>query len=93
MAGKPGMHTRLLNPARAEEIREKIKAILIVNKLEDHILEGKEMTASQVSAALGLLKKAVPDLGAINMELSGPDGSAIPMQTVVNFVASGNGNG
>jgi hypothetical protein len=68
MAGKPGMHTRLLSPARAEEIREKIRATLIVKKLEDHILEAQEMSPSQVTAALGLLKKAVPDLAAITHE-------------------------
>ena len=77
MAGKPGMHTRLLHPARAEEVREKIRASLIVNRLEDHILEDKEMSASQVTAALGLLRKAVPDLGAINMELSGEGGGPL----------------
>jgi len=65
MAGKAGMHTKLLHPARAEEVREKIKSTLIVNKLENHILEGAEMSASQVSAALGLLRKSVPDLSAI----------------------------
>ncbi|HEX5539883.1 MAG TPA: hypothetical protein VFX01_08870 [Methylophilaceae bacterium] len=65
MAGKKGMHTKVLHPARLEEIREKIKATLIINKLENHILEGVEMSSSQVTAALGLLKKSVPDLSAI----------------------------
>lgn len=81
MAGKPGMFVRTLSPARAEEIREKIRATLIVKALEDHVLEAKEMTPSQVSAALGLLKKSVPDLGAIT--LSGPDGG--PVETVTRF--------
>ena len=85
MAGKPGMHTRLLSPARAEEIREKIKATLIVNKLEEHILEGKEMSPSQVSAALGLLKKAVPDLGAITV--SGDPDSPLRTSMTVDFVS------
>jgi hypothetical protein len=69
MAGKPGMHKKLLNPARAEEIRQKIKATLIINKLENHALGQEEMSATQITAALGLLKKCVPDLAAI--ELSG----------------------
>lgn len=63
------MHKKLLNPARAEEIRQKIKATLIINKLENHALGQEEMSATQITAALGLLKKCVPDLAAI--ELSG----------------------
>jgi hypothetical protein len=34
------------------------------------------MTTSQVTAALGLLKKVVPDASTI--ELTGPDGSPLP---------------
>jgi hypothetical protein len=43
-------------------IREKIRASQLVNRLEDHVLDGVEMTKTQVTAALGLLKKCVPDL-------------------------------
>ena len=71
MAGKPGMHKRLLNPARAEEIRQKIKTSLIIKKLEDHILSGQEMSASQVTAALGLLRKSVPDLASTELNMTG----------------------
>lgn len=70
MAGKKGMHTRDLNPARQEEIRAKIKSTLIINKLENHILNGVEMTSSQVTAALGLLKKTTPDLSALSAEVN-----------------------
>lgn len=65
MAGKTGMHKKVLHPARLNEIREKIKSTLLINKLENHVLNNEEMTSSQVSAALGLLKKAVPDLSAV----------------------------
>ena len=82
MAGKPGMHTRVLNPARVEEIREKIAAIRIVNRLEDHIFDVKEMSASQVTAALGLLKKAVPDLGSIEHSGSVDGGFAAMLATL-----------
>ena len=61
------MKVKLLHPARAEEIRNKIKATLIINKLENHVLEGVEMSSTQVTAALGLLKKSVPDLSNIEM--------------------------
>jgi hypothetical protein len=65
MAGKPGMHKKLLNPAAVEVIREKIEAEKLIKKLESHVLTGEEMTSSQVTAALGLLKKKVPDLSAV----------------------------
>ncbi len=65
MAKNSSSRVRTLHPARAEEVREKIKATLIVNKLENHILNDSEMSSSQVTAALGLLRKSVPDLSAI----------------------------
>lgn len=50
-----------------DEVREKIRASQLVNRLEDHAFGETEMTASQVSAALGLLKKCVPDLQATQL--------------------------
>lgn len=52
-----------------EETRSKIKATQIINRLNDFI-EGKiTLVPAQVTAALGLLKKIVPDLQSV--ELSG----------------------
>lgn len=56
---------KALNQAAIERIRERIKADRIIDSLENHILDNKEMSSSQVTAALGLLKKRVPDLQAI----------------------------
>ena len=81
MAGKKGMHTRVLNAAAVDRIRERIKADRIIKSLEDHVLTGKEMTPSQVSAGLGLLKKRVPDLAAV--EVSGPQGGPIQQEHAV----------
>jgi len=64
----------------AENTRLRIKASMIVNRLQKHIDARPEiedgvvivkdlMTQSQVTAALGLLKKTVPDLTSV--ELSG----------------------
>lgn len=75
MAGKKGMHTKVLNPAAVERIRERIQADRIIKKLENHILDSEEMSSSQVTAALGLLKKRVPDLS--NVELSGNQDSPV----------------
>jgi len=44
--------------------REAIKTSMIVNRLTDHVDGKVEMSATQVTAALGLLRKALPDLKA-----------------------------
>jgi len=63
------------------DIREKIRAGLLVKRLEDHVVEDVPMADSQVRAALGLLKKIVPDLQAV--ENSGdPDA---PMHMVIGW--------
>jgi len=60
-----------LNPRAINEIRQKIKVDWIFRKLHDHIgseatdADGKPigtMNSSQVNAALGLLRKILPDL-------------------------------
>jgi hypothetical protein len=43
-------------------VRLKIKAILLVQKLQAHIFDGIEMSMSQIRAAEILLRKCVPDL-------------------------------
>lgn len=64
-----------LNPRHQEMIREKIRASQLVNVLEEHVLENRELSKSQVSAALGLLKKCIPDLQSTTLQ--NPDGSAL----------------
>jgi hypothetical protein len=63
---KPGsIHT--------QEVRNRIRAAMLVNRLSDFV-EGKieprtgkpvELSTAQVSAALGLLRKIVPDLAQV----------------------------
>ena len=56
------------NQPYPELARERIKSTLLIDKLQNHILEGTEahpMTKTQVSAAIALLKKTVPDLQSI----------------------------
>jgi len=51
-----------------EIARDRIRSTLLIDKLQNHILEGAEaypMTKTQVSAAIALLKKTVPDLQSI----------------------------
>lgn len=54
-----------LNPRNQESVREKIRATQLVNALENHVLNSKKMSPSAVTAALGLLKKCVPDLASV----------------------------
>jgi hypothetical protein len=76
MSGVKGMHKRASTSAvYAEAVRARIRAGGIAKRLEGHVLGKVDMSTSQVSAALGLLKKVVPDQQA--MELTGKDGGAI----------------
>lgn len=45
-------------------VRERIQTTKLVDRLTDHVLGKVEMQPTQVTAALGLLKKALPDLSA-----------------------------
>lgn len=64
-----------LNRKHQESVREKIRASQIVNTLENHVFGKRDMQPSQVTAALGLLKKCVPDLS--NVEHIGKGGGPI----------------
>jgi hypothetical protein len=48
----------------SNEHRVKIQNSNILNALIEHVEGAREMSASQVSAGLGLLKKIMPDLAA-----------------------------
>lgn len=61
------MATRL-NPKHDEATRQKIQTSQLVNRLQDFILGDAKMEKSQVTAALGLLKKTLPDLSAVTMD-------------------------
>jgi len=54
------------NPRRnmmlIEEHRKKIKTTKLVNALTNHVVENTEMSSTQVTAALGLLRKVLPDM-------------------------------
>lgn len=49
-----------------DETRAKIKTSQLVNRLTNHVLGTVEMQGTQVTAALGLLKKTLPDLASVN---------------------------
>ena len=65
-----------LPPQRQMKVREQIRATQLINRLEGHVLGGKKgetvpMLDTQVRAALGLLKKCVPDLSVADINQSG----------------------
>lgn len=62
------MAARLRLPHQ-QEVRDKIRASQLVNRLESHVLDGVEMTTSQVTAGLGLLRKCIPDISESKTEV------------------------
>ena len=62
------------------EHRAKIANSKILNRLISHAEGDEDMSQSQVTAALALLKKIMPDLSAQTVELSGPEGGAIQVE-------------
>jgi len=62
---------RLPGFVMSEAHRDKIRNSNILSALIAHVVDGKEMAPSQVTAGLGLLKKVMPDLQA--MTLNGDD--------------------
>lgn len=65
MAAKKG-------PARSMQMgaehRDKIKNSNILSALIEHVEGKREMSASQVTAGLGLLKKVMPDMATVTHE-------------------------
>ncbi len=58
------MPARIRKIRHDDETRAKIQTSQIINRLTSHVLGTIEMTPSQVSAGLGLLRKTIPDLSA-----------------------------
>lgn len=77
-----------LNPEHDERTRAKIQTSQIINRLEEHIIGEVDMKPTQVQAALGLLKKTLPDLA--NVELSGSDDK--PLKMVLTWQTQNSGS-
>lgn len=61
----------------SDEHRVKIQNSNILNALIEHVDGKREMSATQVSAGLGLLKKVLPDLAAVTIEGTGKGGEFV----------------
>ncbi|NNF66365.1 MAG: hypothetical protein HKM98_02540 [Gammaproteobacteria bacterium] len=54
--------------------KDKIRTTALINRLQKHVLATKKadlLTSSQVTAALGLLKKTMPDMQSAQVDMSG----------------------
>lgn len=49
----------------SEVTRNRIRTAMLVNRLQNFVLGQIQMSASQVQAAIGLLRKTLPDLQSI----------------------------
>jgi hypothetical protein len=61
--------------------RVKIQQSNILNALIEHVEGNREMSSTQVTAGLGLLKKALPDL--TNVELSGDQDNPLAIKVMI----------
>jgi hypothetical protein len=69
-----------LNRMHSEQVRAKIQAAVIVDRLHKHMLGELEMTASQINAAQILLDRSVPKLSQI--QHTGENGGPVQVQAV-----------
>jgi hypothetical protein len=53
---------RAKRAAPQDALRDQINVLAIIDALEQHVMGRKKMTSTQVSAALALLKKTLPDI-------------------------------
>ena len=78
-----------LRSRHQDEIREKIKASQLVNRLTNCALGEVELTAQQLKAIEILLRKSLPDLSAVSIEGSGDNGE-IPITLIKRRIVRGN---
>lgn len=85
MAGRPIGATGI---QLTNEHRTKIQKSKILNRLIAHAEGSEEMTSTQVTAALGLLKKALPDLSATTIEGSLTHEAGDTLQSLMERIAA-----
>ena len=56
------------NLPHVQKTRDRIKTSMLINRLTDHVFGEVELSPSQVTAALGLIKKTLPDMQATKLE-------------------------
>ena len=74
------MAARKLRPFHTDEIRAKIQASQLINRLTDHAFGKVELEPSQVRSIEVLLRKSIPDLSAV--QLTGVEGGPVQIEQV-----------
>jgi hypothetical protein len=62
------MAARKTTKGLPQEYRDKIRTSMLINRLENYANGEIKMEPAQVTAALGLLKKTLPDLQAVTLQ-------------------------
>lgn len=75
-----------LNRHHAEEVRQKIQASVIIDRLQKHINGELEMSATQVQAANSLLDRSVAKLSQV--QHVGDEDGPIRLEATVKFVGT-----
>lgn len=74
---------RPMNKLHQDDVRKKIQAGALINKLHACAMDGEELSHQQMKAIEILLRKSLPDLSAV--EISGNDDNPLTMLTKVEF--------
>lgn len=78
MAGRP------MNKLHQDDVRKKIQASQLLNRLTDHAFGEVELSQSQIKAIEILLRKSLPDLSSIT--ISGDADNPLTHNLAVTFV-------
>ena len=76
---------RQFNSPMSNEHRVKIQNSNILNALIEHAVGKREMTGTQVTAAISLLDRVMPKLSSV--ELTGDENNPLSMVTKIELVA------
>lgn len=78
MAGRP------MNKLHQDDVRKKIQASQLLNRLTDHAFGEVELSQSQIKAIEILLKKSLPDLSAVT--IAGDDDNPLRIESIVRKI-------
>lgn len=78
MAGRP------MNKLHQDDVRKKIQASQLLNRLTDHAFGEVELSQSQIKAIEILLRKSLPDLSSVT--ISGDPENPLNASLQVTFV-------
>lgn len=70
-----------LNRRHSDEVRAKIQASVLIQRLQSHAMGELEMTASQIKAAEALLDRSVPKLSQIQ-HVGDEEGGPVRIETI-----------